>query len=230
MNWIVELTCTSNSGIYTAVSDFFSGAPWDGGLVPGAGGFDSTRYNQLSKMHARRLSGSGAAVNLLAHHVFFILAPLIVACSFPLTVVEDFHSAVTPTGSVDHLHVFCKQCWVSSGICPVQTFISYSNSCQFLKKEKISWASERETCHLNSVVYNIPHQVQKLVLMLKVISTTWPKWCQCSSQPIATCLQYFLWPQWEMILNLHFGQHRIQICGSLTLTAEIKKRTSVLRS
>lgn len=54
---------------------------------------------------------------------------------------------------------------MSSSCSNLENFFSYSNSCQFLKKKKISWASARET-----VLYNIPHQVQKLILILKVTS------------------------------------------------------------
>lgn len=101
-------TWTDNGNIYTAFLEVLNFALWDGGLIPRTGDFDSIQVRPVSKMYNFRLSDRGPAVNLSAHHTRLAPAPVIGACSFPVAVMVDLHSAIAPIASIDHLQMFYK--------------------------------------------------------------------------------------------------------------------------
>lgn len=80
----------------------------EGALISEAYGVDFTKQHGLSKIWGFSRSDSAAAVGLSAHNFRDRRLPLTGAHSVPFAIVVDFHSAITPIGSIDHSHMFCK--------------------------------------------------------------------------------------------------------------------------
>lgn len=96
-------TWTENRGISASFLELLNCALWDGGLIPSTGDFDSVQGGAISQSGIDGLNDRGTTVHLPAHHGCLFFAPVAVACALPVAIVVNFHSAIAPIGSIEHL-------------------------------------------------------------------------------------------------------------------------------